>query len=209
MVGLERNPLLWAPSRKPNDKFQLLPIRPTKSSTWRKASGISQQKNASPIQVMQVRTFLWLPGKNCYSLPRKVWFIPCIHQTLHLWISIYFSLYKILLVEKISIPWKTVKGTWDSSLLKKIKNFGEDEIMKLPGKWQKVVEQHSNILFNKVLGEKEKCVFHFYFKTEGTFWPTQYFQNFFIIPNRNMYALSYRSPFPLPPIIGNLYSFFL
>ena len=41
--------------------------------------------------------------------------------------------------------------------------------MKLLGKWQKVVEQHSNMLFNKVLGEKEKCAFHFYFKTEGNF----------------------------------------
>ena len=25
-----------------------------------------------------------------------------------------------------------------------------------------------NTLFNKVLGENEKCVFHFYLKTEGT-----------------------------------------
>ena len=56
--------------------------------------------------------------------------------------SIYFGLYKILLMEKISIPWKTVEGTWNSSLLKKIK-FWEDETMKLPGKWQKVVEQNS------------------------------------------------------------------
>ena len=30
------------------------------------------------------------------------------------------------------------------------------------------------MLFNKVLGENEKCVFYFYLKTEGTFWPTQY-----------------------------------
>ena len=45
-----------------------------------------------------------------------------IHQTLHLWIFIYF---KILLMEKISIPWKTVKGTWNSSFLKKIKSFGK------------------------------------------------------------------------------------
>ena len=44
-------------------------------------------------------------------------------------------------MEKISIPWKTVKGTWNSSLLKKFKKFGEDGIMKLPEKWQKVVEQ--------------------------------------------------------------------
>ena len=44
-------------------------------------------------------------------------------------------------MEEISIPWKTVKGTWNSSLLKKIKKFWEDGITKLPDKWQKVVEQ--------------------------------------------------------------------
>ena len=32
-----------------------------------------------------------------------------------------------------------------------------------------------NIQINKVLGEKEKCVFHFKEKTKRTFWPTQYF----------------------------------
>ena len=67
----------------------------------------------------------WWPGKNCYSLAGKFWFICCLHQTLHLQISIYFGLYKILLMEKISIPWKTVKGTWNSSLLKKMKSFGK------------------------------------------------------------------------------------
>ena len=46
----------------------------------------------------------------------------------------------------------------------KDKNFWEDRIMKLPKKWQKVVV---NTLFNKVLGENEKCVFYFYLKTEG------------------------------------------
>ena len=35
---------------------------------------------------------------------------------------------KILLMEKISIPWKTVKGTWNSSLLKKIKSLGKIEL---------------------------------------------------------------------------------
>ena len=34
-----------------------------------------------------------------------------------------FSLYRILLMEKISMPQKTVKGTWNSSLVKKIKSF--------------------------------------------------------------------------------------
>ena len=55
-------------------------------------------------QVMQDRMFLWWPGENYYSLAGKFWFIHCIHQTLHLRISICFCLYKILLMEKISIP---------------------------------------------------------------------------------------------------------
>ena len=30
------------------------------------------------------------------------------------------------------------------------------------------------MLFSKVLGENEKCVFYFYLKTEGNFWSIQY-----------------------------------
>ena len=56
---------------------------------------------------------------------------------------------------------------------KKDKKFCKDRIMKLPEKWQKVVEKRVNTLFNKVLGENEKCVFYFYLKTEGTFWLAQ------------------------------------
>ena len=44
-------------------------------------------------------------------------------------------------MEKMSISWKTIKGTWNSSLLKK-KKFWEDGIMKWPEKWQKIVEQN-------------------------------------------------------------------
>ena len=39
-----------------------------------------------------------------------------------------FQSYNIILMEKISIPSKTVKGTWNSSLLKKIKGFGKMEL---------------------------------------------------------------------------------
>ena len=46
--------------------------------------------------------------------------------------------------------------------VQKDKRFWEDGIMKLPEKWQKVVGQRVNMLFNKVLGENEKCVFYFY-----------------------------------------------
>ena len=35
------------------------------------------------------------------------------------------SLQNSLNGKKISIPWKTVKGTWNSSLLKKIKSLGK------------------------------------------------------------------------------------
>ena len=72
--------------------------------------------------------FIWWPGKNCCSLAGEFWFIHSIDWTLHLQVSIYFGLYKILLMEKISIPWKTVKGTWNSSLLRKIKSFGKTEL---------------------------------------------------------------------------------
>ena len=44
--------------------------------------------------------------------------------------------------------------------------------MKLPEKWQKVVEQNGDTL--KVLGENEKWTFNFYFKTKRTLWPMRY-----------------------------------
>ena len=44
-------------------------------------------------------------------------------------------------MEKMSIPWKSVKGTWNSFFSQKDKKFWEDGIMKLPEKWQKLVEQ--------------------------------------------------------------------
>ena len=56
--------------------------------------------------------------------------------------SIYFGLYKILLMEKISVPWNTVKGTLEESFAQRDKKFWEDGITKLPGKWQKVVERN-------------------------------------------------------------------
>ena len=37
----------------------------------------------------------------------------------------YFGLYKILLMENISIPWKTVKGIWNSFLPQKVQSFQE------------------------------------------------------------------------------------
>ena len=61
-------------------------------------------------------------------------------------------------MEKISILWKTIKDTWNYSLQKK-KKFWEDAIMKLAEKWQKVMEQNDEFLFNEVHAENENCVF--------------------------------------------------
>ena len=44
---------------------------------------------------------------------------------------LFWSLQNYLNGKKNSIPWKTVKGTRKNSWLKKDKNFGEDNIMKL------------------------------------------------------------------------------
>ena len=65
---------------------------------------------------------------------------PLFHQTRHLQMSIYFGLYKILLMEKILILWKTVNDTWNSSLFMNKKSW-EDGIVKLPGKWQNIVKK--------------------------------------------------------------------
>ena len=74
--------------------------------------------------------------------------IHLVHQTLHLQMSFPSGLYDILLMETISVPWKTVKGTWSSSLLKKIKceDLWEDRSEKLPEKWQDVTEQNSEYM---------------------------------------------------------------
>ena len=41
--------------------------------------------------------------------------------------------------------------------------------MKQPEKWQKIVEQNVNTLFNNVLGETDKYVFYVYLNIKGTF----------------------------------------
>ena len=50
----------------------------------------------------------------------------------------FISVFKILLMEKIPISWKTVKGT-EQFFAQKDKKLWEDGIMKLPEKWQRVV----------------------------------------------------------------------
>lgn len=70
-------------------------------------------------------------------------------------------------MEKISIPWKTVKGTLNHSLLK---SFGKIENYEFVRKWQKVVEINGNYLCSSVtlLVEDEKNAL-FLLKTKSTF----------------------------------------
>ena len=65
-----------------------------------KVSGISQQKIHSLPQDNTRPHVSLMTWQKHNSLAGKFWFIHCIHQTLHLQISIYFGLYKILLMEK-------------------------------------------------------------------------------------------------------------
>ena len=114
---------------------------------------------------LQYCIFLWWAGNNCYSLAGKFWLSCYIHQKLFLWISIYFGLYKILLMEKISITWKMAKSTCNSSLLKMIRNLGKmEKLWSCLKNGRRKQNKRVNTLFNKVLGEKDKCVCYFYLK---------------------------------------------
>ena len=123
--------------------------------------------------------FLWWPGKNGYSLIGKFWFIHHISQTLQFQISFFFfffsfcGLYKILLMEKMSVPWNTIKSTWNGILFKKIKHLGK---MELWIAWKMAEGSGTKWWINSLLMflVKMKNMFYFYFKNEGTFWPTQY-----------------------------------
>ena len=83
---------------------------------------------------MQDCMFLWWLGKNCYSLAGKFWFIHHIHQILHLQISIYFGVYKIVLMEEKFNSLEDCKRHLEQFFAQWDKKFGEDGIMKLPKK---------------------------------------------------------------------------
>ena len=94
MVGLEGSPLLWVPSGKPNDEFQqvLLPIRPTESSTQQKHPELVNRKCIIFYRDTTRPHVSLITRQKLLQLDWKFWFIHCIHQTLHLQISIYFGL---------------------------------------------------------------------------------------------------------------------
>ena len=88
------------------------------------------------------RLHVWCPGKNCYSLAGKFWFIHCIRHTLtapsdfHLFWSLHNSFNG-----KNFNSQEDCKRHLEQFSAQKDKKFWEDGIMKLPEKWQKAVEQ--------------------------------------------------------------------
>ena len=103
-------------------------MSPTEGSTRWKSSRITQKKMHNlpsgyyqmPISLMTRQKLLQLGWKILIHLLYSPDIAP---SDFHL-----FQSYNIILMEKISIPSKTVKGTWNSSLLKKIKSFEKTEL---------------------------------------------------------------------------------
>ena len=127
MVGLEGSSLLYTPSGKPHNYVQqiLLSIRPTEAALNEKYLELVNRKQ---IIIRQDNTRLHISLITSHSLPGKFWFHMLYSPDIAALEFISFSLYKILLMEKMSVLWKTVKGVWNSSLLKKIKSFGKMEL---------------------------------------------------------------------------------
>ena len=98
MVGLEGSPLFMSSFWKTKQLIpSITPNRSTESSTWQKASGISQQRmHHLPCKI----ACFFDEQAETHSLAGKFWFTFHTNQTLYLQISIDFSLYKILLMEK-------------------------------------------------------------------------------------------------------------
>ena len=76
----------------------------------------------------------------------------------HLWYSswdfhLFWYLQNSVSGKKFQFPGRLQKGHLEHLFADKDKVFGEDGVMKLPLKWQKVVEQNEEYI---VLGENEK-----------------------------------------------------
>ena len=135
MVELERSRLLWAHNGKPDNSNkscshldQLKAITQNCPELVKRKHIIFDQENIRLHVFLMTRQnplTTWLESSDWSTLFTRHRDFRC---------PIHFRLYKVLLREKNEkIPRKTVKGTWNSSLLKKIK-FWESGIMKLPEK---------------------------------------------------------------------------
>ena len=99
-------------------------------------------------RIIQVCMFLWWPGTNCHSLAGNFWFIPCIYQPLHPRIlHLFWSLQNSFNGKNFKTLEDCKRHLGTVRCSKKDKTFWEDGIMKLPEKWQKVVEQNGEYIF--------------------------------------------------------------
>ena len=163
MVGLEGSPLLWVPSGKPNDQFQqvLLPIRPTESSTQQKHPELVNRKCIIFYRDTTRPHVSLITRQKRLQLDWEVLIHPLYSPDIAPYRFPFISVYKILLIEKISIPWKGIKGTWNSSLLKKIKI---SERWNYEVTWKMAEDNRTKqwiCCSLKILGENEKFVFYF------------------------------------------------
>ena len=114
--------------------------------------------------------FLWWPAKKLLQLSWEVWIHPLYSPNIiPVDFHLFWSSQNSLNGQKKCIPWKTIKDTWNSSLLKKDKKF--------EGKWNyEVTWKMAEGIGTKwwicclkiILGENEMCIllfftFHFYF----------------------------------------------
>ena len=94
---------------------------------------------------MQDHMFLWWPDKNHYSLAGKFWFLHHIPQTEPSDFHLFRSLQNSLNGKNFS-SLEDCKRYLEQFFAQKNKKFWEDGIMKLPEKWQKVVEQNGEYI---------------------------------------------------------------
>ena len=89
---------------------------------------------------MQDLLFLWWPGKTCYSLAGKLIHLPNSPDITPLDFHLFWSLQNSLNGKNFN-SLKDCKRHLEQFFAQKDKKIWEDRIMKLPEKWQVVVEQ--------------------------------------------------------------------
>ena len=150
MVWLEGSPLLLTPFRKPiNSNKYCSQLDQLKAAFDEKWPELVHRKHLVFHQDNTRLHFLWWPGTNCYSLEGESYssiispgISPNIcHITRH-----YFGPYKILLVEKWFNSLEDCKRHLEQFFSQKDKKFWKNRIMKLPQKWQKVVDQNGEYI---------------------------------------------------------------
>lgn len=163
-MGLKKNGTLQDPSAKSDVEFRylLLPVELIKGKNcWKAHGSMSSSIRTTPN---------FTPH---YSLDGLFYFTCYSRLTLHLQITIYFNPYKIMLMEFNSL--KAYENHLDQLITQKNAKFLENGNMKLLQRWQKIVEQNSTYIVEKIYIQISiYCVWNsFKRKTLQTFIPVQ------------------------------------